>query len=302
MSRIEIPLGELLIIADGVGGNLGGGTAASLTIGAVETSLQNAGGQADPQAALRSAIEVANQAVYEPAHSGDADLHNMASTVAAILVRNETAYIAHVGDSRAYLVRGGELRRLTVDHSRIQQMLEANQLTPQQARDHPDQGVLTRAIGDKPEVHVDGAQPIQLQHGDGLLLCTDGLHGYVEDQVILDTIRSAQSPQEASEKLLSAALKNGSRDNITIQYARFESAPAVGRHEIATGDRGKMGRRWGLIAAAAVAVGFGVYVLYSQLPWVGHQHLQQQYDAAVSTVASLQAQSDAAAADAAVAE
>jgi protein phosphatase len=300
MSRTEAPLGELLIVADGVGGNLGGGTAAGLTIDAVETSMRNAGEQLDPQAALRAAIEAANRAVYEPAHSGDPDLHKMASTVVVVLVRNETAYIAHVGDSRAYLVRGNELRRLTVDHSRIQQMLDAKQLTPEQARDHPDQGVLTRAIGDKPEVRVDDAQPVRLQEGDGLLLCSDGLHGYVEDKVILDTIRSAKSPQQASEKLLSLALKNGSRDNVTVQYARFQAPHAVRGGEISGGRRGEKRRRWGAIAAAALAVGFGAYFLYPRLPWGrSGQQLQQQYDAAVSNVASLQAESDSAATDAA---
>jgi serine/threonine protein phosphatase PrpC len=312
MSRVETPVGELLMVADGVGGNIGGARAAALTITTIEDALQAASADAEPQKALREAIEQANRAVYEPAHSGNPHYENMASTIVAVLVHNRTAHIAHAGDSRIYLVRG-DLRRLTHDHSRIQQMIDSGQLTAEQARNHPDSSTITRAIGDKPEVQVEDGQPLFLENGDGLLLCTDGLHGYVEEKDILAAIRNAPSPQAAAEALVALASESGSRDNITVQYARFaapRSAVGTSGQSSVQGENRKDEKnqdvsaavRWRPTIAAAVIMGFAGYLGYPMLhPVDSLSLLTSQFNNASARVASLQTEYDRAqtAADAA---
>jgi PPM family protein phosphatase len=218
-----IPVGEdrIYVVADGMGGHKGGGLAAELTVTSVETWFRSAPSPGSPPETIRLALEAANAAVDAKAHCGDPDTEGMGSTAVLLLTRNSIAYVGHVGDSRAYLYRSGELRQLTKDHTRVQRMVDAGMVTPAEARDHPEGSILERAIGQKPTVVVDTGPELQLQEGDGILLCSDGLSGYVDSGEILAVLRSSATVQELSDRLVQRALDQGGYDNVTVQFIQY---------------------------------------------------------------------------------
>ena len=221
MSRATVPLGQLYIVADGMGGHMGGARAAELTIKGLEQNLTEADNDVAVEDALLSAIEKTNQEVYDQAHAGDPATEGMGSTAVVLLISDRTAKIAHVGDSRAYLYRNSQLKQLTKDHSQVQKMVDAGMLTPDQARDHPSSSVLDRAIGNRAAVEADISQDIQLDNGDGILLCSDGLCGYAEDSDINAVIDDCETAQQAVDSLINLALYKGGEDNITVQFIRY---------------------------------------------------------------------------------
>src|SRR5262249_36278021 len=131
----------------------------------------------------------------------------------------------------AYLIRKGDLHRLTKDHTPVERMLDAGMISPKEARTHPDASVLNRAIGNKPEVEIEIGPSIPLEDGDALLLCSDGLSGFAVDAKIRKTIRSHSQIQQIPAGLKELALKSGSDDNITIQFVRFGKTPTTGSRE-----------------------------------------------------------------------
>ena len=215
--------------------------AAQLTIDGLSRELDQ-GPSTEPVAPLlRRAFERTNQEVYRMAHSADSETQGMGSTAVLVLIRDRTADIAHVGDSRAYLLRKGKLRRMTTDHTRAQRMVEAAILTPEQARDHPSASVLERAVGIKPAVEVDLTQVHPLRKGDAILLCSDGLSGCVNDAEIEEVLKGGLPVAEIPKRLVDLALLKGSKDNITVQYLQY------GR--IKQGSSAKI-LRWTAVAAA----------------------------------------------------
>ncbi|HXM36490.1 MAG TPA: hypothetical protein VN920_14950, partial [Pyrinomonadaceae bacterium] len=133
-------------------------------------------------------------------------------------------------DSRAYLYRQGKLSRLTKDHSVVQKMIDHNMLSEEEARNHPDASVINRAFGQSPELELEISEPIEMQPGDGLLLCTDGLSGYVSDEEIAQRIGGQGDAQEITNALIDLALEAGGEDNVTVQYVLFaqNGKPAIG--------------------------------------------------------------------------
>jgi protein phosphatase len=214
--------GELFVIADGMGGYKGGALAAKMTVEIVEKAMSEAPAQSSFAQAVTEALIYANHEVHRVAHSGNPDTENMGSTALVMLLSDGNAQIAHVGDSRAYLLRNNKLQLLTRDHTRVQQMVDANMLTPEQARTHPDNHLLSRAIGSRPEVEVEVSQPLPLNKGDSLLLCSDGLSGFVSDEQIRGTIRKQRDIQQVPHDLVNLALNAGGNDNITIQFVRVD--------------------------------------------------------------------------------
>ena len=183
MSGAQVPLGHLYIVADGMGAqgrglgraNGGGRVAAAYRSGVA------AGESAD--SVIEAAFKAANDAVYQRANSGDSAVEGMGTTAVLLLISGRIAKLAHVGDSRAYLYRNHTLSQLTTDHTIVQRMVEAGMLKPDEIADHPQSSVLERAIGSAPTVGVD-IYNHQLQEDDVLLLCSDGLSGYVTaDQI-----------------------------------------------------------------------------------------------------------------------
>src|SRR5262249_31787953 len=189
MQQKRVELGEIYIVADGMGGHKGGDLAAQLTVDGLSDYLSKASRNERIDPALKQAFEETNQRVYDKAHSGDPMTQGMGSTAVLLLISRRTAYVAHVGDSRAYLYRDGRLRRLTTDHTRAQKMIDAGILTPKDAQDHPSASVLERAIGSKPIIEMEMTKVSRLKRGDGILLCSDGLSGYANDSDIESVLR-----------------------------------------------------------------------------------------------------------------
>ena len=237
--RATIPLGELFIVADGIGGYQGGATASRMVV--EEFHAQLAARPADYPAddALREACVHTNASIHGKASSGDPSLQRMGSTVVLALVQKEldaepVAWIGHVGDSRAYLIRDGEMSKVTSDHSAVQALLSRSLITEEEARNHPDASVLTRSLGHQAEVEIE-LDRVPLQAGDALLLCSDGLWGYVaEGDIAAVAIDGGLGTQTIADTLLHQALAAGGQDNIGIEFIRIAAASGVSATTLAT--------------------------------------------------------------------
>jgi len=219
--------GVLLVVADGMGGSSAGEIASHLTVETVLDAIRDGEFDGDhPEDDLYHAVLAANHLVHQRSIQ-DSNLHGMGTTCTAAIIRDRAVYFAHVGDSRAYLVRGGEMRQITDDHSLVQQLVQARQLTPEEARVDPRRNVVTRSVGVSSEVDVDyGRVDTPLADGDTLLLCTDGLHGLVEDAE-LAKLASNERLDDACRDLIELARSRGGYDNITVILARLGQAVAA---------------------------------------------------------------------------
>jgi serine/threonine protein phosphatase PrpC len=221
MSRFQSPIGEVFIVADGMGGHQGGATAAAMTNDGFASYLSSLPPGVVPEAALQEAAKATNAEIYRRANSGDPATARMGATAVLAVVNGSRLLIAHAGDSRAYLFRNSKLIRLTRDHSAVQQMIDHNMLTEEEARDHPDASIINRAFGQKPDIDLEISQAPAIQSGDGVLLCTDGLCGYIDDAEIARAINSCEEPQDATDALINLALDAGGEDNVTVQFLQF---------------------------------------------------------------------------------
>jgi serine/threonine protein phosphatase PrpC len=179
---------------------------------------------ADPGAAaeaLASAIRAANESILDRA-AGDPALYGMGTTVTAAAAAAGDGYIqlAHVGDSRAYLLREGALDQLTTDHTVVGELVRRGRLTPEQAAIHPERSILTRAVGLDPRVPVDTPDPLELHDGDQVLLCSDGLTEAVHDDQIAELLSAAGDGDATCRSLIDAANAAGGPDNITVVLLR----------------------------------------------------------------------------------
>ncbi len=209
---------ELVAVADGMGGAAAGEVAAQLAIRAIRQLT----GQIDTDS-LRTALESANSAIRRTAAS-DPSKQGMGTTMTAVAVGNGLAQIVHVGDSRAYLWRNGELRQLTNDHSVVGEMVRRGTLSADEAAQHPHRNVITRALGAEPDVEVD-ATTSDLQSGDVLLLCSDGLYTEVDDTGIAEVLRAVPVLDDAAHALIDRANAAGGADNVTVVLARIGFGP-----------------------------------------------------------------------------
>ena len=274
MSGAQVPLGHLYIVADGMGGHKGGALAAQMAVEELQRHISQAAAGEPVESVIEAAFRAANDVVYQRAHSGDSAVEGMGTTAVLLLVSGRTAKLAHVGDSRAYLYRDNTLSRLTKDHSVVQRMVEAGMLKPDEAADHPQSSVLERAIGSAPTVQVDISNH-QLQEGDALLLCSDGLCGYVADSQIEAVLRPQGPVQETTYNLVQLALGTGGRDNVTVQLIRYGPrkpaappkhtrpakalpSPTATTRELPAGPgRGLLSRVAAFVAGAVAAVAAG---------------------------------------------
>jgi len=210
----------LFVVADGIGGFEAGEVASSLAV-AVLRDLQ-------PDEPFKAAIGEANRRIVA-AGRGDEKLSGMGTTVVAIRFggtqREPVAEVAHVGDSRAYLMRGGDMRPITEDHSLVAELVRSGDLTRDQAAEHPQKNLITRALGADEEVDVDTAI-LPVEAGDRILLCSDGLSDMVpEGDISLILAESPEDPEKAARGLLSAALEAGGNDNITVVVVDVREQP-----------------------------------------------------------------------------
>jgi serine/threonine protein phosphatase PrpC len=211
---------ELVAVADGMGGAAAGEVAAQLAIRAIRQLT----GPID-RLQLRDALVSANTAIRRTAES-DPSKSGMGTTMTAVAVEDGVAQIVHVGDSRAYLWRGGRLRQLTDDHSVVGEMVRRGTLTPDEAQQHPHRNVITRALGAEPDVEVDTTTQT-LQEGDVLLVCSDGLYTEVDELGIAAVLATADSLDDAVHRLVDRANAAGGGDNVTVVLARIGFGPQV---------------------------------------------------------------------------
>ena len=241
--------GLLGLVADGMGGHQAGDVASRLAIETVRSAYY--GSAVGGAEALEGAIRAANGAINRQSRR-EASQAGMGSTLVAAVVSGNDLLIAHVGDSRAYLVRRGAIQQLTVDHSRVGERVAAGLMTREQARNHPESNVLTRALGPRPLVQVD-VGTYQLQPGDAVVLCSDGLHGPVTDAEIARLV-SRQPPQRAANALVHLANQRGGPDNISVVVLR------LGRGGL-TVIPGGLPRWWPVAGAGALALLLVVFAL-----------------------------------------
>jgi|GEM_PF-1120209 len=216
--QVKQSRGQLVIVADGMGGHVGGATASRIVVETVATTYMN-DHQTPIAQSLGVAVEEANRAVHAESQR-NLELHKMGSTCTALVIHQGFAYLAHVGDSRCYLVRNGQLQQLTVDHSKVGLLVASGMITPEEAETHPEKNVILRSMGPKPHVDVDILpEPFQLMEGDRLVLCSDGLNAHVRDPMIAQMVQSYPI-EEATRQLVEAAKMGGGTDNITVAVVR----------------------------------------------------------------------------------
>jgi PPM family protein phosphatase len=207
----------VFVVADGMGGAQAGEVASRLVIDAFEQGLPAAG---TPEERLSTVVQTANRNIWDRA-SAESSYDGMGTTVTAAYIDDAGVAIAHVGDSRAYLLRGEELTRLTQDHSLMEELIQAGKLTEEEAAEHPQRSIITRALGPDPIVEVDTfTYPVNA--GDVILLCSDGLTSMISEAQIAAVLTSTSSLEQAGRKLIDAANAAGGRDNITVVLFRVE--------------------------------------------------------------------------------
>ncbi|MBF4804861.1 Stp1/IreP family PP2C-type Ser/Thr phosphatase [Lancefieldella rimae] len=200
----------LFAVCDGMGGHAAGEVASSIAVKVIGEEAPNT---AD-DVLLGAAIEAANQAVIEAPQKGIGKA-GMGSTASAIFIEGNQMAVAHVGDSRIYLLHHGTLVRVTHDHSYVEELVDSGQITADEARNHPSRSVVTRALGSDPEMYADHFT-LEVSDGDRIILCSDGLSSMILDDEIESIAVSNITPQNAADSLVSAALTAGGADNITV--------------------------------------------------------------------------------------
>jgi protein phosphatase len=250
----------VFVVADGMGGAQAGEVASRLAIEAFERELPESG---TPEERLAECVRAANRTIYEMSRS-EHERAGMGTTLTAAYLDDGDLAIAHVGDSRAYLFRDQALTRLTQDHSLVEELVRKGKLTEEQAAEHPQRSIITRALGPEPDVEVD-TWTYPVRAGDVLLLCSDGLTSMISEEQIMQILASAPSLERAAQRLIAAANDAGGRDNITVILFRLEEvggdgltdqptvvgieAPYVLADDSSTARRGSVGAKSGTALA-----------------------------------------------------
>jgi len=243
----------LAIVADGMGGHEAGEVASQQAVETIHRELAAREAAESPRTRLRNAVETANREILLSARERGND---MGTTATVAWVLDDRVHIAQVGDSRAYLLRDGELTQLTEDHSMVNELVTAGVLTPDSAETHPGRHILTRALGQSDPVEVDVISRV-LDPEDVLLLCSDGLTTMLSDGEICEIVVNRDDPGQAVDELIDKANERGGQDNTTVVIAdRF-------------GERSKRGKRLNLLSGAVplgglAVVGLAAYLLLSQ--------------------------------------
>src|SRR5688572_23311127 len=250
-SHLVDPDDGLYAVADGMGGHRAGEVASATAIDALKSAYL--GGQR-----LDQAVGAANAAVFAKA-AEDASLRGMGTTLTAIALHDSTAELGHVGDSRAYLMRDGTVTQVTEDHSLVEQLVREGRLTPEEAQNHPQRAIITRALGIDADVAVDTYR-IDLEPGDRLMICSDGLTNMLSDDTIAQTLRRHADPQQAADTLVDMANQAGGDDNITVILLDALSDGGEGKLTAGGDGVGQAVEPAGGADAAAGPVGAGVEV------------------------------------------
>src|SRR4029079_7865357 len=222
----------LFIVADGMGGHAAGEIASQMAVDVLSSELKDVNDLRSREAEnkLAEALKLANRTVYQRT-TKELEKSGMGSTASALLLSDTHYLIGHVGDSRIYLVRDGNMRQLTKDHSLVQEQVDAGLITPEQARRHPQSNVITRCIGMADEIEPDVFDG-EARVGDSFLLASDGLTGMVDDRRIQQLLLSKAKPERIVDALIQEANVNGGNDNITAVVVRVLTEANSSDHEI----------------------------------------------------------------------
>ena len=252
----------LYVVADGMGGHRGGQVASQVALETMETLSTESRGS------LAEHVRQANRAVWDRSEE-DEQLSGMGTTLTAARIEGGSALIAHVGDSRAYLLREGVLRQLTTDHTLVARMVKSGEISEAEADVHPHKNVLTRALGTDEQVEVD-EDSIALADGDRLLLCSDGLTGMVTEDQIQAILENSDQPQQAADRLVKAANRAGGVDNISVVVidAIGEDGESAARQRVAPPSGRTLGR-WGLRAGLTLLI--VIALLFGTRWWLDRQ-------------------------------
>jgi len=205
--------GRLLLVADGMGGHSAGEVASRMAVDVISRVYYERDG--DPASALKTSFIEANRETHQSSTEVQGR-NGMGTTCTALVLRNGTALAAHVGDSRLYLIRAGQIYLMTEDHSAVMEMVKRGLLTRQEARHHPDKNVILRALGSHREIEITTwGEPFPIRAGDRFLLCSDGLYDLVDDKEIMEAV-VAGDVHSACSRLITLAKERGGYDNITV--------------------------------------------------------------------------------------
>ncbi|MCJ7546597.1 MAG: Stp1/IreP family PP2C-type Ser/Thr phosphatase [Deltaproteobacteria bacterium] len=261
----------LLIVADGMGGQVAGKEASETAVEVVKTLFAAKAKTGKPLKDIKKflvdALREANKAVFK---KGEAKAVNMGTTLTMAFIADHNAFIGHVGDSRTYHIRKREIRQVTDDHSLAEDMVKKGKATREEVKTSPMRSMLTRSIGTKKEVAVDDPIGIELEDGDCLVLCTDGLTNLVEDQEILSAVHNTADLQKACNKLVDMARKRGGHDNITIVAAEFGALERIkglgikAKTVVMKSKRGTKNRKR-MILFAAIGLLAAIFILLAYL-------------------------------------
>ena len=209
--------GYLLVVADGMGGHRGGATASRMAGNIVREEFLTAV-DGDETEILHSALVRANEKIFQESEMNPG-LKGMGTTCSSLLVRRNLGWIAHIGDSRIYRVRDGEIDQMTMDHSLVATMVREGLITEEEAETHPRRNVLQRSMGVSAGAEVDVYEPFEIIEGDTFILCSDGLHGLVKNQELME-ITYGNGLDHAIDRFIELALERGAHDNVTVVMAR----------------------------------------------------------------------------------
>jgi protein phosphatase len=214
--------GILTIVADGMGGHASGEIASQMAVDLISEIYYADKSHSAPDA-LKNAIEQANKQIYKTSLT-DEKMFGMGTTVIALVLLNDKAFCAHVGDSRLYRLRGQNMQMLTLDHSQVMEMVKYGIISMEEARIHDDKNVILRAVGTQPIVEAELSESFTVEAGDQFLLCSDGLCDMLEDEAIREIWAAAKDVHTAGEQLIHQAKENGGHDNITVGIVRIAAA------------------------------------------------------------------------------
>lgn len=212
--------GAVFVVADGMGGHRGGEIASRIAVRTI-IAFYTANSEENRSHALSRAFREANKTIIEESVA-DSTLFGMGTTCTALALFRGRAFLAHVGDSRAYHLRAGRITQITNDHSIVGEMVRSGILSDEDARNHPKRNVITKSLGAQDEIAADMPAALEVEAGDTFLLCSDGLTAYLSDTDIAEVL-AVSSPAEASKKLVKMANDAGGRDNVTVLVVKVKS-------------------------------------------------------------------------------
>jgi len=225
--------GSLLLVCDGMGGHKGGEIASRLAVETISNYFEKLNDNYNISEVINKSLEAANTSIILKAKE-NSDLTDMGSTVVLVLIKDELVYYTSLGDSRIYKIRDGVIYQITKDNSLVQQMVDSNIITEDEAKVHPKKNVITKALGTNDELEQEYYEPFKLLENDKLILCSDGLTAHVDEEEIFQ-LSENNPPQQAAQKLVELANERGGTDNITVQIV----AVGVKKNSVKLSNRNK---------------------------------------------------------------